>query len=271
MELKNNIKRNYTPIQPSVKTADSGVYYVEILPEINLQNLIYCYWNLKTIKSLTNSYNYRVVSDGCVDVFFELSNYQEIYVMGFCNSFVEFDIDREFNYFGIRFLPGAFSMLFNVDASELCNRSEYLESVQTNLHKYIQQLMNTRVSIDTLCNNINSYFLSYITNLEVSFDNRFFKALTCILCNKGMVNIETELNNGISSRHLQRLFKFYVGDTTKSFCRVIRFQNLLKIDPSISQLQADKLFYDLGYYDQNHFIKEFKQYYGTTPSKAIIK
>lgn len=271
LKLNSNIRSFYTPIQPSVKITDDGVSYVEVLPEINLQNFIYCYWNLKTTKPLDNSYNYRVVSDGCVDVFFELSNYQEVYVMGFCSSFVEFDINKEFNYFGIRFLPGAFSILFNIDASELSNRSEYLASVQTDLYKYIQQLISACVSFEGLSNKLNTYFLNHIAHLDITLDKRFSKALACILSNKGMVNIETELNDGISSRHLRRLFNFYVGDTTKSFCRVIRFQNLLKIDPSISLLQAEKLFYDFGYYDQTHFIKEFKQYYGITPSQAIVK
>lgn len=271
LKLNHNIRGFYTPVQPSVKIADDGVSYIESLPVRILQNFIYCYWNLKTTKPLDNSYNYRVVSDGCIDVFFELSNYQEIYVMGFCNSFMEFDINKEFNYFGIRFLPGAFSMLFNIDASELTNRSEYLDSVQTDLYKNIQQLMQSCLSIEDLCSNADNYFLNHITTFEVKFDNRFSKALAFVLNNKGIVNVETELNDGISSRHLRRLFNFYVGDTAKSFCRVIRFQNLLKIDPSISQLQADKLFYDFGYYDQTHFIKEFKQYYGTTPSQAIVK
>lgn len=271
MKLNQNIRSFYTPIQPSVKIADEGVSYVEVLPEINLQNFIYCYWNLKTTKSLDNAYNYRVVSDGCIDVFFELSNYRDVYVMGFCNSFMEFDVNKEFNYFGIRFLPGAFPLLFNLDASELSNHSEYLDSVGADFYKYIQQLMSTCVSFEGLCNKINTYFLNCIAHSEITFDNRFSNALACILYNKGMVNVETELNDGISSRHLRRLFNFYIGDTAKSFCRVIRFQNLLKIDPSIRQLQADKLFYDFGYYDQTHFIKEFKQFYGITPSQAIAK
>lgn len=265
------LRNLYTPVQPSVKTTNEQISYVEILPEISLQNFIYCYWNLRTTRPLNNPYTYRIVSDGCIDVFCELSNPQQMYVMGFCNSFVEFDINKEFNYFGIRFLPGAFSLLFNIDASELSNRSESLDSVQTDLYKYIQQLMNIPVSVEDLCIGTDNYFLNRIANIDVKFDNRFYKALACVLHNKGIVNVETQLNDGISSRHLRRLFNFYIGDTAKSFCRVIRFQNLLKIDPSISQLQADKLFYDFGYYDQTHFIKEFKQYYGITPSQAIAK
>ena len=92
-----------------------------------------------------------------------------------------------------------------------------------------------------------------------------------ILKSKGSIIIEKDLNDGISSRHLQRLFNFYIGDTAKSFCRIVRFQNLLKIDPSVKLIKSEKSYYDFGYYDQTHFIKEFKLFYGKTPSKIATE
>lgn len=92
-----------------------------------------------------------------------------------------------------------------------------------------------------------------------------------ILKSKGSIIIEKDLNDGISSRHLQRLFNFYIGDTAKSFCRIVRFQNLLKIDPSVKLIKSEKSYYDFGYYDQTHFIKEFKLFYGKTPLKIAAE
>lgn len=271
MNLKYSIRSLYTPIQPSVQITDSQVSYVELLPDTRLQNFIYCYWNLKTAQVLDDIYNYRVVSDGCIDVVFDCTNQDKVYVMGYCNSFVEIDIDNEFNYFGIRFLPGIFPLLFNIDASELSNHYEHLSTVQPNLYNIIQQTINKCLSLQDLGNELNHYFINHINKIEKLFDNRFFCALEIILKSKGVINVEKDLNDGISSRHLQRLFNFYIGDTAKSFCRVIRFQNLLKIDPSIKLIKSEKLFYDFGYYDQTHFIKEFKLFYGKTPSKVIAK
>lgn len=271
MNSKHNIRNLYTPIQPPARISDERISYVEIFPEIKLYNYIYCYWNLKTIKPLNEPYNYRVVADGCIDVFFELTNHKEMFVMGFCNSFTEFDINTDFNYFGIRFLPGAFSSLFNVNALELNNRSEHLDLVQKKLFNFIQLLLSANTNIANLCFQLNNYFINYIYNNPQSFDNRFYNALANILYHKGQINLEKDLSNGISSRHLRRLFNFYIGDTAKSFCRVVRFQNLLKIQPSVNSFKTEKLFYDFGYYDQTHFIKDFKQFYGSTPSKALIE
>ncbi|MEL6924825.1 MAG: helix-turn-helix domain-containing protein, partial [Bacteroidota bacterium] len=78
-----------------------------------------------------------------------------------------------------------------------------------------------------------------------------------------------ELNTGISPRQLRRLFKFYIGDTPKTFCKVVRFQHILKAKHSRQSLRHNKLFYDLGYYDQAHFIKDFKHLYGLTPGDAL--
>ena len=266
-----NIRNLYTPIQPAVMGTDGEISYVELAPDAQLQDFIYCYWNLKTNKPLDGIYNYRVVSDGCIDVVFNCTNYDETYIMGYCNSFVKIGIDKEFSYFGVRFLPGIFPLLFNIDASELSNHYEHLNIVQPHLYNAIQQSENECSCLQNLCNELNRYFINHINKTDKLFDNRFFCALETILKSKGLINIEKDLNDGISSRHLQRLFNFYIGDTAKSFCRIVRFQNLLKIDPSIKSIKTEKSFYDFGYYDQTHFIKEFKLFYGKTPSKVAAE
>lgn len=134
-----NIRNLYTPIQPAVMGTDGEISYVELAPDAQLQDFIYCYWNLKTNKPLDDIYNYRVVSDGCIDVVFNCTNHDEAYIMGYCNSFVKIGIDKEFSYFGVRFLPGIFPLLFNIDASELSNHYEHLNIVQPHLYNAIQQ------------------------------------------------------------------------------------------------------------------------------------
>jgi transcriptional regulator GlxA family with amidase domain len=100
-------------------------------------------------------------------------------------------------------------------------------------------------------------------------DSRLYNAIEKILQEFGVVNIEQDLDTGISQRQLRRLFEFYIGDTAKTFAKVVRFQNILRAKPSSQSLRQNKLFFDVGYYDQAHFIKEFKNFYGVTPSKAF--
>jgi methylphosphotriester-DNA--protein-cysteine methyltransferase len=115
----------------------------------------------------------------------------------------------------------------------------------------------------------DDYFTALISKATFDDDPRFYKALAVILKNSGVLNIEKDLDTGISARQLRRLFEFYIGDSAKTFSKVVRFQNILRAKPSQQSLRENKLFYDNGYFDQAHFIKDFKNFYGVTPGKAF--
>ncbi len=230
---------------------------------------MYCYWQLKTAQPLVEQFNYRVVADGCIDIYFELNNPQENYVMGFCKQFTEFPLDNTFNYIGIRFLPTMFPQLFNINAMELSNRYEHLYSVVPHLSHFISNNFHENQRQEEIKTLLDKHFLDHIAKTTFDNDNRLYGALKTILENFGVLDVEKDLDTGISPRQLRRLFEFYVGDTAKTFCKVIRFQHILNAKPSNQSLRQNKLFVDAGYYDQSHFIKEFKNFYGVTPSKAF--
>lgn len=268
MPTLNNIK-HYTPIQPTVKVKDANVDYKELFPLEKLREFIYCYWQLKTTQALTEAYNYNVVADGCTDVFFEMENPENSFVMGFCKSNTEFPLENSFNYIGIRFLPTAFTRLFNVKALEMSNRFETLEDVVPILAKFITHSIHDRQTDDEVKDTLDSFFINHLANVPADIDSRFFNAFSLIIKHNGLINIETGLDTGISSRQLRRMFEFYTGTNAKTFSKVVRFQNLLKLSQNSDT--DNKLFYDAGYYDQAHYIKEFNTLYGTTPGKALGK
>ncbi len=269
LKIAADIRQLYKPVQPTVRQSANNVTYSEFLPKITLQPFIYCYWQLKTNQKLTEQFNYRVVADGCIDIYFELNNPQENYVMGFCKKFTEFPLDNTFNYVGVRFLPTIFPQLFRINAMELSNRYEHLDLVVPHLADFISNSFNKNQSQEEIKLLFDKYFIDLISQSTFDNDNRLYGAMDIILKNFGVIDVETDLDTGISSRQLRRLFEFYIGDTAKTFSKVVRFQNILKAKPSTQSLRQNKLFFDMGYYDQSHFIKEFKNFYGVTPSKAF--
>ncbi|KAA0992586.1 AraC family transcriptional regulator [Dyadobacter aurulentus] len=264
-----NIRQLYTPIQPTVRQSAGHVSYQEFLPDPGLQSFIYCYWSLKTNQTLAEPFNYRVVADGCIDIFFELTNPVENFVMGFCKKYTEFPLENSFHYVGIRFLPSMFPQIFKVDASSLSNRFEELSNVIPATADFIASSFNERLSASEIVTRFDQYFSRLIAQVTFYDDNRFYNAVGLILQNAGVLNIENDIDTGLSSRQLRRLFEFYIGDTPKTFSKVVRFQNIFRAKPSQQSLRENKLFYDSGYYDQAHFIKEFKNFYGVTPSRAF--
>lgn len=252
-----------------MKQSAGHVTYFEFLPDVRLQQFIYCYWELKTTAPLDEAFMYRVVADGCIDIYFDLNDPSDNYVMGFCRKYTEFPLDNAFHYVGVRFLPTMFPQLFKVDASQLSNRYEKLEAVVPATANFIASRFHPGMNPVEMAGLFDHWFMDVLSGASFDEDNRLYEAIGIILQQSGVLNVETDLNTGISPRQLRRLFEFYIGDTPKIFSKVVRFQNILRAKPSTQSLRNNKLFFDVGYYDQAHFIKEFRNFYGVTPSKAF--
>ncbi|MEY8863035.1 DUF6597 domain-containing transcriptional factor [Tenacibaculum singaporense] len=169
-----SIKNFYKPIQPSVNSKTNNISYIELKPDIRLENYIYCFWQLKTKKTLQNPFSYRVVSDGCIDIFFNKKNVYESFVMGFCRKYVEFPIGNDFDYIGIRFLPSIFPLLFKVNAKELSNKSQELQLFLPQLSKWIQTTISSSNSLETIVKLLNFKFINLTQSQSIQNDSRFF-------------------------------------------------------------------------------------------------
>lgn len=268
MELK-FIREYYHPVQPSVSIYDKKISYREHKPHKHIENYIYCFWQLHTQKPLKNEYYYRVVSDGCIDMYFNHKQPTENYIMGFCRKFVQFPIGNEFNYIGIRFLPSTFPHLFGIDAKTLSDPSQLLKNVLPDFSQWIISQINRDDSFESIINIFTEKIFTIAKKQEIHYDHRFLDALHLIFLKKGYLITEKDLHTGLSQRQLRRIFNYYIGTTAKSFSNVVRFQHILNAKLSKTSLKQSKPYYDVGFFDQAHFIKNFKTCYGVTPSEAF--
>jgi hypothetical protein len=269
MSLIPNIRSLYTPVQPAVKNNGAQALYNELPPHTGLAPFIYCYWQLTSQQPLSCSFQYRVVADGCIDLFFETAAPADIFIMGFSAAYTEFPLTGSFRYTGVRFLPAAFPLLFGMNAATLTNRFENLQQVLPGLAAAFRDAVAGETVFEPVTQKLNILFLKLWHHSNLKYDNRFFEAVECILKKEGNLNIQADINTGISPRQLRRLFEYYIGDTPKMFSRVVRFQQILKSGASAAALRKNKLFFDAGYYDQAHFIKEFRTFFGDTPALGL--
>jgi AraC-like DNA-binding protein len=78
----------------------------------------------------------------------------------------------------------------------------------------------------------------------------------------GLIGIrELEQKTGYTKRYLDLLFRDHLGIPPKTLSTIFRFQYFYKVVGN----QKENI-YDL-YYDESHFIKEFKRYTGYSPTK----
>ncbi|MFZ6008948.1 MAG: DUF6597 domain-containing transcriptional factor [Bacteroidota bacterium] len=69
----------------------------------------------------------------------------------------------------------------------------------------------------------------------------------------------------ISPRYLQKLFLQHAGVAPKLYAKINRFQNSLRLINK-RETSLTSVAYNCGYFDQSHFIREFKSFTGMTPS-----
>ncbi len=189
--------------------------------------------------------------------------------MGFCRKYTEFPIGTSFDYIGIRFLPAAFPLLFGVDAKTLTNQSQELKHILPNFSNWISDEIKPLESFEIITKHLNEKLTDTVEKQNFKYDQRLFHSLNLIFQKNGFLNTEKELNTGLSPRQLRRVFNFYIGTTAKTFSNVVRFQHILSAKPSKQSLKENKLYFDVGFFDQAHFIKNFKTFYGVTPSEAF--
>jgi AraC-like DNA-binding protein len=98
------------------------------------------------------------------------------------------------------------------------------------------------------------------------------EALKVIRQSKGMLSIEEVCaQTGINKKQLERKFSQLPGATPKVFSRVCRFLNICNHLDEYKGKSLTALAYECGYYDQSHFINEFKEFSGFTPKEFFEK
>jgi AraC-like DNA-binding protein len=74
---------------------------------------------------------------------------------------------------------------------------------------------------------------------------------------------------GFSSKHFIKIFSDHVGVPPKLFLRIIRFQRAIREIEIKGTIHWASLAYECGYYDQAHFIADFRGFSGFTPQQYM--
>ena len=76
---------------------------------------------------------------------------------------------------------------------------------------------------------------------------------------------------GYSQKHFIDLFRQQVGITPKQYLKIMRFQKAIYAIESSQVIRWSEIALESGYYDQAHFIRDFKYFSGFTPNEYLIR
>lgn len=212
------------------------------------------------------------VPDGSVDIVFVSEGGKlTSYVAGTVLSKKILQNEPGARCFGVRFLPGVMPAIVDVSMPELVNREIPLEDIAVN-KDILSKIEACQEDGDwiTVFFELEQAAVRKKGSLQCP-DNaarlvKFVKE--SIISDSGSVHMNSFAENtGYSMRYINRLFTRNIGIPPKTFANIIRFQNALQAINRQGLGNLTQLGQENGYYDQSHFILDFKRFTSVTPGQ----
>lgn len=150
-------------------------------------------------------------------------------------------------------------------ANELFNLSVTLQDLfeKDKVHE-VQEKLAAAASDKQRIQLVEGFLLSQLK--EVQVDKLVARAVKMIYESKGALRIKDLAQQlFISQSPLEKRFRRIVGASLRKFSSIVRFNTALNSLGDSKTLT--EICYENNYFDQAHFIKEFKQFTGDTPEK----
>ena len=231
---------------------------------------VHCYWELRCDSAADATVDYRIVSDGCIDLFINCTTFEGLFIAGATGLATVVPIINRTDYFGVRFLPGRFTSILPIQLREIngkmmaCNDlwGHRLERVEADL--FAAPCMAVRMHI------ADDFLQRQLRFTGGTPDKRITTALDTIYRQRGQLRLDKGSTHAVSPRQLRRLFDRHIGISPKSFARIVRFQSMLQTMLRVPESEWGQRCLDFGYYDQAHFIHEFKMFAGQPPRSSNL-
>ena len=243
--------------------------YIEKAAGEALAPYVQCYWYYEDIP---DGYDSLVIPDTCVDIIFSVGKEGSV-TATFCgvNDKPYFrHVSASFTErkaFAVRFFVWSFFLL---SGEALQNTRNVFLEAEPYLNYYVNE-MKKILSMDSKFDEfikISDKLLIKQLN-ERYQDNGFMHAVYQVLKNKGNIRIdELAVQCFIGKRQLERLFHTRMDLSPKGFADLIRYQNAWR--GILLSRDINELILQLGYSDQSHLLRKFKNYHGITPLEAKI-
>lgn len=169
-----------------------------------------------------------------------------------------------------RIYPHATSLFFPCPANQFTNDSIDLYDVLGKTSGVLHDRIINAMSITQQVKLFDDFFMQRLISnkrdlSKVSLVNEICSQIIASPETFDLRHLATQFQ--FSERYIQKLFIDSVGLTPQSFFAVHRFNRSLSM---IQSTDADltSIAYQCGYYDQAHFIREFKKFAGISPSEV---
>jgi AraC-like DNA-binding protein len=187
-------------------------------------------------------------------------------LVGAQSNYFVIDTAQQFSVLGVHFKPGGAFPFFRFPAGEFHNQHLSLDllwgSAATDLRDRLLEAPTPEAKFQILEESLLAH-----AGKPLSRHPAVNYALQVFSDRHGTPSIADVTGRiGLSSRRFIDVFNDQVGLTPKLFCRVRRFQKVVRSIPTARDIDWTNVALDCGYFDQAHFIHDFRAFSGLSPT-----
>ena len=235
--------------------------YLETSPEARLSKHVECFWSIGPSEGEGQQ---RVLPDGCTDLIFSFVDGRvHASAVGTMTQPLITPRRPGEEMFGVRFHPAMSHGLLRVPAGLLTDQVVELQSLWGQDARALEQRLADAATREERIAAIAAALQPPDDGTPVQ------RAALWVVENRGEASAdELARHAGLSARQFRRLCIEQTGVGPKMLCRIVRFRAAANDAANRSRDWAGFAL-DHGYYDQAHFINEFREFSGLTPAEYV--
>lgn len=252
--------------------------FKRITPSYLLKHIIECYWIVENTDP--TPVQEKIIPDGFPEMIFHYGDPYRIRLSdqwvvqsrslysGQITKYFYLENTGKSGVMGVKLKPTAITHLYNQSAHTYTDKVVDLLQIGEPTLDSLERELHSLTEADKMIALLNEYFLPLASRYK---ENAADKAIELIVAATGMISIADICSTlFISERQLERVFKKYVGLSPKFYCRIIRFNHIFHCMERGAHGWSDVV-HNAGYYDQSHFIRNFKAFTGEEPSAYLFE
>lgn len=260
---------------PENQLADLG--FQNILPHPALRPFVQSYWVFQRDKPLLTLREEYMHPQGGYGLVFNFGDSQRldtetpsepVFLDGANSRSRKMAFFGHIHLMGIRFHTGGAYPFLNVPLVELRNAVVALDALD---RLSLMALYGRLYDADTLSERISlieNWLLGRLAQNDAP-DSIIAGSLGLLRADDSLSIPDLADKLAISQRQLERLYQVHVGISPKQYTQLLRVETARLTLKQVNDLSNTRLAVDLGFYDQAHFIRQFRAVIGMTPYRYM--
>ena len=197
-------------------------------------------------------------------------SFKRAWISGPHREYIEIDAVPGSTMIGAHFLPGGAASFIGVPCDELADRVEELDMIWGSWAWEWRERSQTAQGAQAKLALLEQLLMSRLGQVQAERARGVNWAVKRFAHQPHLKSIQVVTRElGISHKHFIEQFRREVGLTPKLFCRILRFQQVLRRIHERKAVRWADVANSCGYFDQAHFINDFGRFAGVNPSAYL--